>query len=186
MKKLFIVSLTALVIGGTAFTYASATNTSNTNAKSVLSKNSAAYQGTRGCGHGFGGGGMRMRGANSLSDTYQNLMTKMHENRQDVFNLTTKYKDSKTLIASSEFKKLQADLINIKKAMVDERVKLGLITKADGNEEKAVIEKNINSCDGTQIGTGRGRGVRRGMGSGSGCGMGSGCGTGRMIGNSQE
>lgn len=184
MKKLFIVSLTALVIGGTAFTYASATNTSNINAKSALSKNSAAYQGTRGCGQGFGGGGMRMRGSNSLSDTYQNLMTKMHENRQDLFNFSAKYKDSKALTTSSEFKKLQADFINIKKAMIDERVKLGLITKAEGNEEKSVIEKNINSCDGTQIGTGRGMGAGRGMGSGSG--MGSGCGTFRMRGNSQE
>lgn len=80
----------------------------------------------------------------------------------------------------------KAGQIEIKKQIIDERVKSGVITQEQGEQIKKALEDRMAACDGSlganrgNIGQQFGGGMK--FGGGSGRGMGNGAGMGRMGG----
>lgn len=82
-----------------------------------------------------------------------------------------------------EFK---TQMLEQKKAILDERVKDGRLTQTQADEVYNAIKNNQTTCDGTgSAGIGRKGGARFGQGNGmgKGAGMGNGCGMGKGMGN---
>ncbi|HEX3032500.1 MAG TPA: DUF2680 domain-containing protein, partial [Bacillota bacterium] len=87
----------------------------------------------------------------------------------------------------------QAQVLEQKKAILDERVKAGSITQAQADQIYAAIKNNQATCAGSGAGIGRGCGTGFGQGScggmgigrglGAGKGWGAGCGTGWGLGS---
>lgn len=82
-----------------------------------------------------------------------------------------------------EFK---AEMLAAKKAILDQRVKDGVITQAEADEIYKALEENMANCDGTgnagigkKYGAGFGMGGN-GQGQGRGAGKGMGCGRGMI------
>lgn len=75
----------------------------------------------------------------------------------------------------------KAEMLQAKKAVLDQRVKDGLMTQADADKVYAEIKTRMAACDGTTTGLGKlGKGL--GMGFGKEFGMGKGDGTGKGLG----
>lgn len=88
-----------------------------------------------------------------------------------------------------EFK---TEMLKVKKALLDERVKAGTLTQAQADEIYNAIKNNQATCDGTgtaklgqKYGAGFGQGMGMGQGRGQGKGQGQGLrnGSGRGVGN---
>lgn len=88
-----------------------------------------------------------------------------------------------------EFK---AQMLEQKKAILDQRVKDGQMTQQQADDTYNAIKNNQASCDGTgsagigrKSGAGFGKGMGMGRGAGAGCGYGSGSATGCGMGYSK-
>lgn len=77
-----------------------------------------------------------------------------------------------------EFK---AQMLEQKKAILDQKVADGVITREKADEIISAIEENMASCDGTGSAQ-MGKKYGAGFGKGAGCGSGQGCGVGRQAG----
>jgi hypothetical protein len=86
---------------------------------------------------------------------------------------------------AGKLEEFQAEMLQIKKDQLQDRVEAGQMTKERADEIIAAIEENQLTCDGTgtlRAGQGAGAGFGRGNGNGQGLGQGQGLGRG-MGGN---
>ncbi len=87
---------------------------------------------------------------------------------------------------AGKLEEFKVQMLEQKKARLDQMVKDGTITQQRADEIYNAIKTNQESCDGTgSAKIGRNNGIGLGKGQGSGCGMGRGCaGAGCTIGSS--
>lgn len=87
---------------------------------------------------------------------------------------------------AGKLEEFKAQMLEQKKAILDQRVKDGILTKQQADEIYNSIKNNQATCDGTGnagIGKKYGAGFRQGNGMGRGIGRGMGCGQGMGYGN---
>lgn len=82
---------------------------------------------------------------------------------------------------AGKLEEFKAEMIGLKKDILDEKVAAGTMTQERADEILAAIEENMANCDGTgsgRTGQGMGAGFGKGNGQGRGQGNGQGCGQG--------
>lgn len=107
----------------------------------------------------------------------------------DVYNERSEGKTFGTIAdEAGKLNEFKAQMLEQKKAVLDQRVKDGILTQEKADEIYNAIKNNQAACDGTgnaqigkKYGAGFGQGQGKGMGRGQGAGMCNGCGAGRGM-----